>query len=347
MKKFIAIILVLSTVFMSLSVSAGAAYRMRAGKAGYSTNWEYWSQGGSKHSKMRKVGCRSVAYAKLIAEAAPKTGIGLSDPDIIYWYNINNGYVTSSYAEYNKHTGKIPEYFTDGAIRFEGKVKLDNSSKANGDAQIMSYINNGYYVILAGPSHTTYVLHEASKQNGTALISDSWSNWAYSEYANKIRYTKYNYASFTNIWLYKVSDNNEPIVDSGTTYTAYVVNTDGSLAINSVAEIDNMIAAVPECAAVEVVTEKSIGNWLYVRYNNSEGYCYGKYLTTQPPVSCSKTVKGTDGNLAINSIPRSGYCIGVIPEGGVCTVFSNRRSGNWVWAKYGDIYGYVYSEYVV
>lgn len=350
MKKIVTFLLAAIMAFAAVSVTAGAAYRARSGKSGYSPYWEYWSQGGSSYTIMRNVGCRTVAYSKLLAE----TGFAPSNPDEIYWYNRNNGYVTSGYAEYNAHTGKIPEYYTNGKVSFEGKVKLDKSSKAKGAAQIMHYINQGYYVMLAGPTHTTYVLRDASIKAGTALISDSWGSWAYSEYANKIKYTKYNYTSFTNIWLYKVNSASAPessgCIDPGyeiiVSMEYYVKGTDGALAINSVPRSGNMIGSIPEGARCTVVETASKGNWMYVNYNGVEGYCYGKYLTKETPATHNGRISGTDGALAINSIPKSGNMIGSIPEGAVCTVYDNIRSGKWVWVEFNNVYGYAYSKYI-
>ena len=50
-----------------------------------------------------------------------------------------------------------------------------------------------------------------------------------------------------------------------------------------------------------------------------------------------------DGPLNVRQVPEVGKVIGTIPKGEVVEVFS---SGNWVRAKYGDIYGYVSAEYL-
>lgn len=130
-------------------------------------------------------------------------------------------------------------------------------------------------------------------------------------------------------------------------YTAYAVNTDGSLAINSTASSKNMIGKIPEGASCTVYPEKAVGNWYYVSYNGISGYSYGKYLTQNAPSTYTGKIKGTDGSLAINSIASAGNMIGKIPEGASCTVYDKVRNGNWVWVSYNGVYGYASSKYIV
>lgn len=130
------------------------------------------------------------------------------------------------------------------------------------------------------------------------------------------------------------------------TYTAYVINTDGSLVINSRPSAGYDLAEIPEGAACTVYPDKADGNWYYVSYRGTEGYSYGKYLTTTAPTTHMGTVKGTDGALAINRTPSAKTYISEIPEGATCTVFDDIRSGNWVWVEYNGVYGYSYGKYI-
>lgn len=79
------------------------------------------------------------------------------------------------------------------------------------------------------------------------------------------------------------------------------------------------------------------------------------YGTTVYQASCVVTVKeqtytgyikGTNGSLAINSTPSTQNPIGSIPECAPCTVYPNKRSGNWVWVSYGGKSGYSYITYI-
>ena len=149
-------------------------------------------------------------------------------------------------------------------------------------------------------------------------------------------------------------------------YTAYAVNTDGSLAINSTNAAGHQIGSIPEGASCTVYPNRSVGNWRWVEYNGVSGYSYYKYLTTNKPNSGSNsisfsvsatgtsstntwtgTVRGTDGSLVINSKPKVGNDIGYIPEGATCTVYPDKTSGNWYWVEYNGIRGYSYKSYIV
>ena len=65
------------------------------------------------------------------------------------------------------------------------------------------------------------------------------------------------------------------------TYTAYVFNTDGSLAINSRPSKDYPIGAIPEGASCTVYPDRMSGNWCWVEYNGISGYSYKDYIILQ------------------------------------------------------------------
>ena len=130
------------------------------------------------------------------------------------------------------------------------------------------------------------------------------------------------------------------------TYTAYVFNTDGSLAINSRPSKDYPIGAIPEGASCTVYPDRMSGNWCWVEYNGISGYSYKDYLTQNLNVRTG-IVRGTDGSLVINSKPKVGNDIGYIPEGASCTVYPDKTSGNWYWVSYNGVSGYSYKDYII
>lgn len=130
------------------------------------------------------------------------------------------------------------------------------------------------------------------------------------------------------------------------TYTAYVFNTDGSLAINSRPSKGYQIGAIPEGARCTVYPDRMSGNWCWVEYNGISGYSYKDYLTQNLNVRTG-IVRGTDGTLVINSRPSVGYQIGLIPEGANCTVYPDKTSGNWYWVSYNGVSGYSYKNYII
>lgn len=150
----------------------------------------------------------------------------------------------------------------------------------------------------------------------------------------------------------EVSGETKAFTTSGGTdrdsYTAYVVNTGDSLAINSIPKAGNKIGEIPEGAALTVYPGKTSGNWYWVEYNGVSGYSYKDYISPNPN-SNTRTgiISGTDGSLVINSKPQKGNQIGLIPEGASCTVYTDKTSGNWYWVKYNGVSGYSYKDYIV
>ena len=130
------------------------------------------------------------------------------------------------------------------------------------------------------------------------------------------------------------------------TRTGYVLGTDGSLAINSEPKVGNMIGKIPEGGAVTVYPDKTSGKWYWVSYNGVEGYSYSTYIKDTKPETWIGTIKGTAGNLAINSKPAKDNMVGKIPEGKTCIVFPARTSGKWYWVYYNGVAGYAYSSYI-
>lgn len=132
-------------------------------------------------------------------------------------------------------------------------------------------------------------------------------------------------------------------------YTARVVNTDGSLAINSEPKVGSKIGEIPEGDTVTVYPDRSTGNWYWVSYNGISGYSYKDYITAD--INSSNTrigvVSGTDGSLAINRNPKAGTKVGEIPEGASVTIYPEKTSGNWYWVSYNGIYGYSYKDYII
>lgn len=141
---------------------------------------------------------------------------------------------------------------------------------------------------------------------------------------------------------------------AASTYTAYPKGTDGTLNIRSTPKTGKIVGSIPEGAACTVTPSKNKDGWCYVTYNGVSGYSSGNYLSKSKPSSggtSSNTrtgvVRGADGYLNINSKPASGNSIGQIPEGASCTVYPDKKSGNWYWVSYNGVSGYAYSKYII
>ena len=178
----------------------------------YSGAWQYWSQGASKYRGMRSSGCRVTAFAKLLREA----GYGIGNPDDFLIWGVNKGFFksTSNVTEMGTFGGAILRYVSDNGgssslIATNTLTGNTNTDKAN----IMNYIRQGYYVVLSCSAHIAYIGREASLNNGTPVILDSWSSWSTNP-ASVHTYTgKYDSMSGVTFDKYRVySVTNQPAI---------------------------------------------------------------------------------------------------------------------------------------
>lgn len=202
----------------------------------YTAAWQYWSQGASKYAGMRSGGCRVTAFAKLLYEA----GYGnFGNPDNFLNWGINNGFFqsTSNVTELGTFGGAISRWVSNngGTCTLVANNTLTGNT-ATDKANIMNYINAGYYVILSSSSHTAYIGRSVSISQGTPVLLDSWSSWS-SNPATVHTYTgtydSVSKATFTRYRVYAISksqtgDTTPPIISNVTVTdhdnTGYTVN---------------------------------------------------------------------------------------------------------------------------
>lgn len=187
----------------------------------------------------------------------------------------------------------------------------------------------------------------------TVIEQNGWNNTARTQARIGKTYTVG--SSGVTVYHYSNAISTPPVSDTTppapSPYTAYANYDTGSrhVSINREPMANTQIGRIPHGAAVTVYPDKSSGNWLWVEYNGVSGYSHKNYITTtQPGASNTRTgvVHGTNGALAINSVPAAGNQIGRIPEGQTCTVYPDKTSGNWYWVSYGGVSGYSYSRYI-
>lgn len=174
----------------------------------YSSDWVYWCQGASRYRGMRGYGCRMVAQSKLLVEAGIVQG-GSFDPDVYFEWCKSNGYIDGrTMCELN--CGQGPGAYASTVqknLTYSEQVSL-YGSKADRAAQIMSYLNNGYYVILGSAAHHAYVSRSASLHEGTPIIYDSWSGYSYNT-ATVQKYTNYKLVNFSYMWIFSTGEAKE------------------------------------------------------------------------------------------------------------------------------------------
>ena len=209
-KGLMTVLLALCLMF-NISVNASAANlppNTNENANTYSSDWVYWCQGASRYRGMRGYGCRMVAQSKLLVEAGIVQG-GSFDPDVYFEWCKSNGYIDGrTMCELN--CGQGPGAYASTVqknLTYSEQVSL-YGSKADRAAQIMSYLNNGYYVILGSAAHHAYVSRSASLHEGTPIIYDSWSGYSYNT-ATVQNYTNYKLVNFSYMWIFSTGEAKE------------------------------------------------------------------------------------------------------------------------------------------
>lgn len=261
-----------------------------------------------------KTGAKSIPNSVMDIAASRGTPIRAVADGVIYQ---NNNHSAGGYNVVIKHN--------DGTYSYYGHM-LNRSPLAKGKSVKCGDVIG--YVGMSGAA-TGYHLHF------------EWSGHdPYCEFVKQ----GYNLSVKTNSGASAYPHNHGP-------YTACVKNTDGELMINSGMSSKNPIGSIPEGAMCTVYPAKSSSSWYYVNYNGKTGYAFGKYLSFVKNGEANNNtytayVYNTNGSLAINATASSKYMIGKIPEGKACTVYANKRVGNWVWVSYNGVSGYAYSKYL-
>lgn len=174
----------------------------------YTDDWEYWSQGASKNYNMRAYGCRVVAQAKMLVEmgAAP-ANTNEFNPDIFLDWAQSFGYWTSAVMETHPLCQASVAYAAQSGITLtKGYASLSGRNSASDAETVMSYIEQGYYVLLDCSSHCAYVGRDASLQEGTAVILDSWANQT-SNHESVCYLEGYNFSYFSGFYYFSVYNN--------------------------------------------------------------------------------------------------------------------------------------------
>ncbi len=157
----------------------------------YTADWQRWSQGASGYSAMQ-YGCRVTAYSKMLAEAG-YTGFG--NPDGFFEWGKGMGYFRASDTCELTSIGTAPVTYVNnngGTASLAGRQALSGNKTTDADT-IMNLIKQGYYVILTCSEHTAYVGREASLNQGTAVLLDSWASKAEGPSLQYKSYTLYTF----------------------------------------------------------------------------------------------------------------------------------------------------------
>ena len=228
--------LILTIVVLSFTSTAFAITNIAANTSStthkYSTDWEWWSQGASKNDKLRTYGCHVVALSKLLVECgAASSDVNVFNPDIFWDWAYQNGYFDSGIRELG--TGKSAiKWAANNGITLTLHSKSLSGSNADKAVQVMDLINQGYYCILHGSAHQSYVGRNASLNAGEAILLNSWQSASQN---NGTRVALRNYTSnkifFDTVYYYSVNGNSTPTsvldVNSEVNGGIYSGNTEG------------------------------------------------------------------------------------------------------------------------
>lgn len=176
----------------------------------------------------------------------------------------------------------------------------------------------------------------SAKKEGTAVIS------AYMDY-QKQRYLK-SCVVTVQARIYpelKLSSSSLSMV-SGGTVTLKATTVPGNQKV-SWSSSNSQVASVADGK----VTAHKAGTVTITASMNYEGSTYRQLCTvTVKERTYTGYIKNTVGCPMINRTASTQYPIGSIPECAPCTVYPDRKVGNWVWVSYRGVSGYSYSTYI-
>ena len=213
-KRLLALLLAVLVVSSFLTIGAAADY---------SSNWWEWSQGASNYSLM-KSGCRLVAQSKLLAEAGIVDDASFDPDDYFAYMRDNNFIVSGTISEYLPSGKGMIAYAASKGVtieRVEQGKSIRGMSLQEQRELLMSYINQGYYIIVDGDNnsdHQLYVMQYNSQYYGTPWVSDSSSGSKTATCKEYVDYYRVSNGSggyinypFTSIYVYRVVGSGTPV----------------------------------------------------------------------------------------------------------------------------------------
>lgn len=165
---------ILKSVFTLLLLFVTFVPTMSVQAASYSSDYRYWSQGGSDDADMRAYGCWVVAQAKMLYEANVDRSSSFN-PDVYLQWERSNGYINSQFYQVNGYAAPVAYANARGKnLNYLGYWNAD-------DSQLWFNINAGYYTILyvsgtnTAGSHYVLIANELSKSTGKLYCYDSFT----------------------------------------------------------------------------------------------------------------------------------------------------------------------------
>ncbi len=324
-KRLVTFLLVLCFMF-NFSMLASAAKlppNTDENANAYSNDWVYWCQGASRYWGMRGYGCRMVAQSKLLVEAGIVQTSNFN-PDVYFEWCKSNGYINGS-TMCELRCGQGPGAYAktlQKSLTYTKQVSL-YGSKSERAAQIMSYINDGYYVILGCTAHHAYVGRNASLNAGTPIIYDSWSGYSYNT-ATVQNYTSYTLVNFSYAWLFNTGEAKETTLPPDTVRVIPVTGNADTVTETSAilrGSFTTTIVRATECG-MYLGTDKDnltkLGSDSVNTYGTSMFYSTSKYGKTLTPgttyyYQAYATVNGEEKRGSVESFTTKGTTPPIAP----------------------------------
>ncbi|NDO19437.1 SH3 domain-containing protein [Lachnospiraceae bacterium MD329] len=125
-----------------------------------------------------------------------------------------------------------------------------------------------------------------SKEHTTKIgnIGDIKNNKGNIKITNKVKITSKSYIGaivISVILLFVICFGIHRLFINNYTQMGIVHDVDVDLAINSAPNTENQIGEIPDGESCEVYIYKTKGNWYYVKYEDTIGYSYSKYIDLQ------------------------------------------------------------------
>ena len=347
--SFITIILTfLMAVFMAFDASASVSYK----------NWiqsdPAWGSKtlGNSDETMAQVGCAVTSVAMLAVHSGSVSQNNF-DPGVLCDFLSRNGGF-DNYA--NIYWGAVSNLVPD--LTYQKKVVINSGTESGVAAEIASYIDQGYYLVLS-VNYDTHWIAVDTVSNGNVYIMDP------AQSSIKNLFDKYSPSGITQAKLYKgknkpaktslVNTNNNNNTNNNTSNSNTQTDTQKYLtghyrtvsALNfrsSYSTSSNVIEVIPK--GKDIVVTRVCNEWGQIEYNGKTGWiCLEYTLYTEGLYSYRLGLYRTAESLYMRKdVGTDKEAVCVLPKGTVISIMYVKQ--NWGRVFYNDNSGFVCMEYL-
>lgn len=328
----------------------------------YNAAWAGIHLGSSPYT-MNDSGCLVTAIATLMVHSGAADEAGVDPGKLCTYLNNNGGFTSAGELYWTKVNGAV-----DGFSLSQYRVML-SGSKSDKLAQIRSYLNQGYYIIVSVGYGAHWVAVDGMNSDGSNVnIFDP--AYSFSNLFSDGSGGGYSADGIDRVALFRSTGSGNGNIDNGSTE---VESYNATGKVNISAAYLNVRSGVGTSYSIltdssgkkvslnngETVTITGKGKdstgavWYRISINGLTGYVHGAYVLitneSQTPES-GKAAIVTGSYVNIRSGAGTAYSIvGGAPKDAEITVYEEKTdsSGNkWYKVKYGSTVGYMMAEYI-